>query len=383
MKYYIIAGEASGDLHGASLMKELKAIDPHPQFRGWGGDNMQHEGMNLVKHYKNHAFMGFFEVVSHLRPILKNLSLCKQDIVSYNPDAVILIDYPGFNLEIAKFSRKNKFKVFYYISPKVWAWKSSRVKTIKKNVDKMFVILPFETTFYEQYQYTVEYVGNPVVDKIEAEKSKGVEREVFVGKNNLPDKPIIAILPGSRIHEVQKCLPHMIEACNDFNQYQLVIAGVSTINAGYYQRFVHLPNVSMVSDQTYQLLQLADAAIVTSGTAALETALFNVPQVVCYKISLPTYIIGRMLVKIRFFTLVNLIMDREVIKELLQFNLTNEIRKEMHEILFDKEYVKIMKNNYRLLKEKLGGKGASHRVARKIVYELSVHKVECLDHNIR
>ncbi len=370
MKYYIIAGEASGDLHGASLIKEIKAIDSHAQFRGWGGDNMQQEGLDMVKHYRDHAFMGFFEVISHLRAVLKNISLCKKDIIYYNPDAVILIDYPGFNLEIAKFSKKNKLKVFYYISPKVWAWKSSRVKTIRQNVHKLFVILPFETSFYEQYQYPVEYVGNPVVDKIEAEKNKGVERELFINNNNIPDKPIIAILPGSRIHEVQKCLPHMMEACKDFNEYQLVIAGVSTINTSYYQNYVHLPNVSLVVDQTYQLLQLAESAIVTSGTAALETALFNVPQVVCYKISLPTFMIGRLLVKIKFFTLVNLIMEKEVIKELLQFNLTNEIKSEMQKILNNAEYVKTMQNNYGRLKEKLGEKGAAQRVAKKIVYDM-------------
>lgn len=366
MKYYIIAGEASGDIHGASLINELKKVDSHAEFRVWGGDHMAKTGATLVKHYRHHAIMGLFEVIKYLQLILRNLRFCKQDIQNYQPDVVILIDYPGFNLKIAKYAHTQGLKVFYYISPKIWAWKSSRAKQIKKYVDRMFVILPFEKDFYNQYNYPVEFVGNPIIDYLEDQKKQALPRDDFLAENHLPSKPIIALLPGSRSHEIKKCLPEMTAYTDHYPEYQFVIAGISSIDASLYTNYTQGNNIYLIIDQTHQILQHAEAAIVTSGTAALETALYEVPQVVCYKISRLTYLIGKMLIKVRYITLVNLIMNREIIPELIQNKLAANIKAELDHLIYDSSYRKRMLQNYQLLKQELGGPGASKYTAQRM-----------------
>jgi lipid-A-disaccharide synthase len=366
MKYYIIAGEASGDMHGANLMKSLAKTDANAEFRYWGGNKMAARGGKLVKHYKDHAVMGIIEVLLHIRKILKNIRYCKQDILDYQPNILILIDYPGFNLKMAKFASNHGIKVAYYISPKIWAWKTSRVHHIKKYVDRMYVILPFEKTFYQKYDYHVEYVGNPLVDEIEEEKTKGIPRDEFLQKNALDNKPIIAVLPGSRNQEIDLCLSHMIAYADKYKDYQFIIAGLSTIDRERYEKYIISKNIKLIFDQTYALLKHADLAVVTSGTATLETALFDVPQVVCYKFNTISYYIGKPFVHIKFFSLVNLIMDMQVVKELLQFNLSEKIKDELDELIFNEMYLYKMKANYKELKNKLGGPGASYYTAKKI-----------------
>ncbi|HEY9114676.1 MAG TPA: lipid-A-disaccharide synthase, partial [Bacteroidales bacterium] len=280
MKYYIIAGEASGDLHASNLIKEIKKNDNEAEFRAWGGDLMQKQGITLVKHYRDLAFMGFVEVLLNLRTILKNISFCKNDILEYQPDVLILVDYPGFNLRIAEFAKKKGFKVVYYISPQVWAWKKSRVHTIKKVVDKMLVILPFEEDFYKKYDYQVDFVGHPLLDVLQQEAS--CSKEDFLNKNSLPRKPIIALLPGSRKQEVQKMLEQMLKITPHFEEYQFVVAGVDTISKDVYSEILKNSPARVVLNQTHDLLHFAEAALVTSGTATLETALIEVPEVVCY-----------------------------------------------------------------------------------------------------
>lgn len=365
MRYYIIAGEASGDLHASNLMKELKKKDPSADFRCWGGDLMEKQGGVLVKHYRDLAFMGFIEVLANLSTILKNIKLCKEDILQYKPDAVILVDYPGFNLRIAEFTHQNGLKTFYYISPQVWAWKKSRVFKIKKFVDRMFVILPFEKDFYARYDVEVDFVGHPLLDMI-ADLSSA-DKENFIQKNDLGDKPIIALLPGSRKQEIKKMLPLMLSVVNRFENYTFVIAGAPSIDKSFYDEYSSMSNVKLVQGQTHQLLQNAYAALVTSGTATLETALFGVPEVVCYKGSYISYQIARRVVDksiIKFISLVNLIMDKEVVKELIQQDLTSKnLQTELHKITEDQPYRKQVSADYKLLKEKLGGAGASGKTA--------------------
>jgi lipid-A-disaccharide synthase len=368
MKYYIIAGEASGDLHGSNLIKALKMADSSASVRCWGGDLMKAEGATLVKHYRETAYMGLFEVIAHARAIKKNFDFCFKDIVEFSPDVVILIDYPGFNLRVARFAKEHGIKVFYYISPKVWVWKESRVKHIKKYVDRMFVIFPFEKDWYAtRHQFDVDYAGNPLIDAIEERKLTLCSRDEFISRNHLSQKPIIALLPGSRKQEVLRLLPIMTSIAGRFPDYQFVIAGTSALDESFYRKLIADDKSTFVVNQTYELLYHAHAAVVASGTATLETALFNIPQVVCYRINTATFVIGRPFVPVKFFSLVNIIMDEEVVKELLQYNLERDISNELSRILNDLEYREHMLGKYRELREKCGGTGASRRVGELMV----------------
>lgn len=371
MKYYIIAGEASGDLHGSNLIKELKKRDPNFQAMAWGGYRMEKEGVKLRKHYKELAFMGFVEVLANIRTILKNIKFCKQDILDYKPDVVILIDYPGFNLRIAEFLHQKGIKIFYYISPQVWAWKQSRVHKIKEYVDKMFVILPFEKEFYSQFDYQVDYLGHPLLDEIEEFSHSVTSKEDFFKNNDLDDRPIIALLPGSRTQEIKKKLPIMLSVVNDFKEYQFVIAGAPSKEASFYEAFLSETQAKLIQNKTYSLLAYSHAALVTSGTATLETALFKVPEVVCYKGSPISYQIAKRLIKVKFISLVNLIMDREVVKELIQAELTQEnLHQELSKVLSGQHREKLIQD-YTLLQEKLGGGGASASIAQKMIEYLA------------
>ena len=372
MKYYLIAGEASGDMHAANLMKELKKFDAAATFRCWGGDLMEKEGGMLVKHYRELAFMGFTEVIMNLRTILKNIEFCKQDIIAHKPDALILIDYPGFNMRIAEFAKQQKIKVFYYISPQIWAWKQSRVHKIKRTVDKMFVILPFEKDFYKKFDYDVEFVGHPLLDEIEQIKSESKSWPEFTRSNNLEDKPIIALLPGSRKQEIAVMLPLMISVRDEFSDFQFVVAAAPSVDKSFLSSLTGNKNVHIVSGQTYSLLTHATAALVTSGTATLETALFGIPEVVCYKGGWISYSIARMLIKVNFISLVNLIMEREVVKELIQHELnTANLKKELRSIVSDQENISRMKSDFDALRKILGGSGASAKTASGIFRVLS------------
>lgn len=365
MKYYIIAGEASGDLHASNLMKALKQKDQHAEFRFWGGDLMQKQGGTLVKHYRDLAFMGFLEVVQNLGTILNNIKFCKKDILENKPDVLILVDYPGFNLRIAKFAKELGIKVVYYISPQLWAWKEGRVETVKKYVDEMLVILPFEKDFYKKHQVDAHFVGHPLLDAIEGLQTIDVQE--FKKENNLNDKEIIALLPGSRKQEISKMLELMLSVRNDFKDYQFVIAGAPSLDKNFYKQFVDA-DVHFVSNRTYDLLRCSKAALVTSGTATLETALLNIPEVVCYKGSRISYEIGKRLIKnIKYISLVNLIMDKEVVTELIQNELnTKNLVQELNKILNTEKRVKVL-NDYEVLRNKLGGSGASQNAAEIIV----------------
>jgi lipid-A-disaccharide synthase len=359
MKYYIIAGEASGDLHASNLVKELKKLDSDAQIRAWGGDLLLAQGVELVKHYRDLAFMGFKEVIANLGTIFKNIRFCKEDIAAYKPDVIIFVDYPGFNMRIAKWARKQGYKTVYYISPQVWAWKPRRALKLKRDIDKMIVILPFEEEFYSKFDYQVEYVGHPLLDVIENYNPV---------KNQLQEKSVIALLPGSRKQEIGKMLPVMLEASKSFPDYRFVIAGAPGQNPSFYEPFLQSSDVAIVYNQTYSVLGSAKAALVTSGTATLETALFNVPEIICYKGSKLSFWIGKQLVKVKYISLVNLIMDRLVVKELIQDDFTVEnLKKELTSLLNDENYTARMQEDYKLLREKLGGKGASARAA-GIVY---------------
>ena len=366
MKYYIISGEASGDLHGSNLMKALVEKDSNAEIRFWGGDLMQQVGGTLVKHYRELAFMGFAEVVMNLHTIFKNIKFCKEDILNFKPDILILIDYPGFNMRIAEFAKKKGIKVHYYISPQIWAWKENRIKKIKRDVDEMSVILPFEKDFYERkHHFPVHFVGHPLIDAIANRKQ--VDTEIFRGKNNLSKKPIIALLPGSRKQEIKKMLSIMLQMADKFKAYQFVIAGAPSQDFEFYKQFINKENVKFISNKTYDLLSISYAAIVTSGTATLETALFKVPEIVCYKTSWISYQIGKRLINLKFISLVNLIMDKEVVKELIQdeFN-EKSLEIELTKILEEDTRNKLF-SDYFELEKKLGGKGASKKVAELIV----------------
>ncbi|MBK8141716.1 MAG: lipid-A-disaccharide synthase [Chitinophagaceae bacterium] len=368
MKYYIIAGEASGDLHGSNLIKELKKHDSSAQIRCWGGDKMQEQGGELVKHYRDLAFMGFAEVLLNLRTIFRNLSFCKEDILEYKPDAIILIDYPGFNLRIAKWAKKQKHRVIYYISPQVWAWKENRVKMMKECIDKMLVILPFEKDYFKnKWNWEVEYVGHPLVEVIETRLSES-------GNEKFSDNPIVALLPGSRKQEILKKLPVMLEVSKSFPAYQFIVAKAPGTDEAFYNQLVKdYSNVSYVTNKTYDLLLQSKAALVTSGTATLETALFNVPEVVCYKGSWLSYQIGRRLVKVKYISLVNLIMDKLVVKELIQADLTAEkLKTELISLLHNEDRIREIKKDYIALKQMLHKDGnASAKAAASIVQFLS------------
>jgi len=366
MKYYLIAGEASGDLHGANLMKSIIKEDPQAEFRFWGGDLMQDVGGSMVKHYRELAFMGFIEVILNLFTILKNIKLCKNDITDYQPDVIIFIDYPGFNLRIAKWAKEKRFRTHYYISPQIWAWKEGRIKSIKKCVDAMYVILPFEKSFYEdKHNFPVHFVGHPLIDAISGHQQ--ILPDKFKTLHNLDDRPIIAILPGSRKQEIKKMLEVMLSVVDDFPEHQFVIAGAPSQDPEFYTPFIKKEGVHLVMNQTYDLLSLSNAALVTSGTATLETALFKVPEVVCYKGSTISYQIAKRVINLDYISLVNLIMDKPVVTELIQgdFN-TQKLKGELTNIL-DEYKRAVMFLDYYDLEKKLGGKGASDKTANLIV----------------
>ena len=368
MKYFIVSGEASGDLHGANMIKALKKIQPDAEFVGWGGDLMQKEGLRLTKHYKELAFMGFWEVLKNIRTIFKNIRLCKTQIQEEEPDAVIFIDYPGFNLRMTKFAHKQGYKTLYYISPTVWAWKESRIKTIKKYVDRLFVILPFEQQFYAERDCEVEFVGHPLIDAIEDFKqTKAISSQEFKSKYGLSEQPIVALLPGSRKQEINKKLPLMLEVAKKHPDYQFIVAGAPGLEKSYYEEVLQGNSIKIIYNDTYNLLNNAYAGLITSGTATLEAALFNVPQVVVYQAGKISYSIAKRLVTIKYISLVNLILDKEVVTELIQNDLTVENLEKEFEKIIDKPNREKMQNDYKQLKELCGGVGASDNIARGIV----------------
>lgn len=365
MKYYIIAGEASGDLHGSNLIKEIQNLDSSAECRCWGGDKMASTGATIVKHIRDLAFMGFAEVVKNLPAIMKNFSFCKNDIETFKPDVIVFIDYPGFNLRMAKWAKTNHYKTVFYISPQIWAWKENRVKAIKKYVDKMLVILPFEKNYYKKWNYEVEYVGHPLVKVIEEYQQNHPELQ--------PNPNLIALLPGSRKQEISAKLPIMLEATKNFENYQFVIAKAPSIEENFYDQFIKgYNNVTTADNNTYSVLMQARAALVTSGTATLETALFNVPEIVCYKAGRISYEIGKRLIQLKFICLVNLIMNKEVVKELIQHDLTPEnITKELHKIIAEGNKRNQVLQNYQELKKLLvKGGDASHKAA-AIIYDFT------------
>lgn len=370
MKYYIIAGEASGDLHASNLIKQLKIKDPNAEIRAWGGDLMQKAGANVVKHYRDLAFMGFLEVVLNIRTIFKNIAFCKQDIQNFAPDALIFVDYPGFNMRIAKWAKENGIPTHYYISPQIWAWKEGRIKAIKRDVDHMYVILPFEKDFYEvKHNFPVHFVGHPLLDAVNNYSTP--DEADFRKKHGLTHQPIIALLPGSRKQEISKMLKIMLEMTTDFPDYQFVIAGAPSQENEFYKEIIRDKKVAFVSNQTYDLLSLSHAALVTSGTATLETALFNVPEVVCYKGSSISYLIAKQIVKLDYISLVNLIMNKEVVTELIQgeFNV-QRLKTELSAIIEGEKRTEMLQQ-YATLKKLLGGSGASEKTADLIVNSLS------------
>ncbi len=369
MKYYIIAGEASGDLHGSNLMKALYLEDPKADIRFWGGDLMQQTGGTLAKHYRELAFMGFIEVVFNLKTILNNITFCKKDIENFQPDALIFIDYPGFNMRIAKWAKERGIPTHYYISPQIWAWKENRIQAIKRDFDHLYVILPFEKEFYEnKHQFPVTFVGHPLIDAIHNRKE--VSQADFIQDNQLGEQPIIAILPGSRKQEITKMLSVMLSVVQDFPDYQFVIAGAPSQEHAFYLPFLKNKNVHFLSNKTYDLLSHATAALVTSGTATLETALFKVPEVVCYKGSWASYQIAKRIITLKYISLVNLIMDQEVVAELIQENCTTKTIKTELQKLLEPQHQKQLLKAYDTLEHKLGGVGASKKTAELIVRSL-------------
>lgn len=372
MKYYIIAGEASGDLHGSNLIKELKKLDASAMIHCWGGDKMQEAGGDVVKHYRDLAFMGFTEVLMNLRTIFRNLKFCKEDILQFKPDALILIDYPGFNLRIAKWAKQHGFKVIYYISPQVWAWKEGRVKMMKECIDKMLVILPFEKDYFKnKWNWDVEYVGHPLVEVVEQFSVHSYESGVEKPGLTTHDSRLIALLPGSRKQEIAKKLPVMLEASKSFPDHQFIVAEAPSVEDEFYKVFTKpYANVSAVKNKTYDLLMNAKAALVTSGTATLETALFGVPEVVCYKGSFLSYQIGKRLVNVKFISLVNLIMDRPVVKELIQDDLNVEnLRQELNDLITNEKSIAAIKNDYASLKRLLSEGGNASAKAAASIYQ--------------
>lgn len=364
MKYYLIAGEPSGDLHGANLMKEIRKLDPEAEFRIWGGDKMEKEGGIQVMHIRDRSYMGIWEVVVNFASIRKQFALCKKDLIESKPDALILIDYPGFNLKIAAFAKTYNIPVHYYIAPKVWAWNTKRVHKIKRYVDHLYAILPFEEKFFKQYQIHTDFIGNPLMDEILAHQHD----PKTINQLKSINKPIIALLPGSRKMELENLLPLMSEITTDYPEYQFVVAGTSGFSNAEILTYCHPDSQLLIfQDKTYEILSLAKAALVTSGTATLETALWKVPQVVCYKFSKLSYMIGKRLIKVPFISLVNLIMEKKVVTELIQdaFNKA-QLKKELNKIL-EPETHKSIKMSYKALQIKIGDAGASHKAAKLIV----------------
>ncbi|EKT3956825.1 lipid-A-disaccharide synthase [Flavobacterium psychrophilum] len=369
MKYYIIAGEASGDLHGSNLMKGIYKEDSQADIRFWGGDLMQQTGGTLVKHYRDLSFMGFLEVVLNLKTILNNIKICKADIISFKPHAIIFIDYPGFNMRIAKWSKKLGIRNHYYISPQIWAWKENRIKAIKNDVDKMYVILPFEKDFYEKkHHFSVEFVGHPLIDAINNRQKTNATQ--FKKDNNLDGRPIIALLPGSRKQEIEKMLSKMLSVVKDFPNHQFVIAGAPSQEYSFYKQFLTNNQVHFIANKTYDLLSISQAALVTSGTATLETALFKVPEVVLYKGSWASYQIAKRIITLKYISLVNLIMNKEVVTELIQDDCNSEKIKAELEKIIQPSYRSTLLENYDLLEKQLGGAGASDKTAGLIVRDM-------------
>jgi lipid-A-disaccharide synthase len=376
MKYFLIAGEASGDLHASNLMRELKNADSQAEFCFLGGDLMQAQGGKLIKHYRQMAYMGFLEILKNIRSVLSNMSDCRRAMVDFKPDVIILIDYPGFNLRMARFAKENlSIPIYYYISPKIWAWNESRVKQIKRNVTKVFTIFPFETAFYAKYNYSVEYVGNPSIDSVCLRPNQDQTFQEFCSINQLSKKPIIALLAGSRKKEILDCLSRMIDAATSFEDYQVVVAGAPGISADFYTDFIKGKPVQIVFGQTYELLQQAQAAVINSGTATLEAALIGTPQVVVYKIPFGKigFFVKELVVQVEFVSLVNIVAEKLVVKELLAhlFTVKNVVAK-LEEILNNKAYRQNMQNEYAVMKTRLGEPGAAERTAKKMVELLKI-----------
>ncbi|MGC3978780.1 MAG: lipid-A-disaccharide synthase [Paludibacteraceae bacterium] len=374
MKYFLIAGEASGDLHASNLMRELKLRDQKAEFCFLGGDLMSAQGGKKVKHYREMAFMGFFTVLKNAKTVLKNLEDCKNAITEFKPDVVILIDYPSFNLRVAKFVKKSlNIPVFYYISPKIWAWKEYRIKDIKRYIDKMYTILPFETDFYRKHNYEVQYVGNPTVDSIFSRPNQTQTFKDFTRLNHLSEKPIIALLAGSRKQEISSCLPTMVDAATSFPDFQVVAAGAPGIDNDFYIQILAKKHISIVFDQTYDLLAHARAAVVNSGTATLETALIGTPQVVVYNIAFGriAMLLKNIVIKVKYVSLVNLIAGKEAVKELIAHHFTKEnVKRELSSLLYDDAYRSEIKGNYQQIATKLGKPGTAKKAAEKIVKAL-------------
>ena len=371
MRYFIIAGEQSGDLHGSNLVKELLAADKGAEIFCWGGDLMESAGATLLVHYRKLAFMGFVAVIKNLGAISKNISLCKQHIIEYKPDVIIFIDYPGFNLRIAEFAKNAGYRTFYYISPKLWAWNEGRVRKIKKYIDRMFIIFPFEVDFYKKHGITVEYFGNPLIDETEKRITLFPAKESMYKYLGIEDKPVIALLAGSRRHEIELILPEMMKTIHHFPGYQFILAGVKNIPDEVYDKIIDKAQVKVIKEKTYEILYTSEAALVTSGTATLEAALHDTPQVVCYKGDFFSMLIAWMVVKVKYISLVNLIMGYEVVKELVQYDLTeNSLLTELKAILPGGEKRGKLLSDYEVLKSKMGSAGASGRIAREMVAEL-------------
>jgi lipid-A-disaccharide synthase len=372
MKYYVLAGEASGDLHASNLIKEISLIDPQTQFRGFGGDLMEKAGMTVLKHYRDMAFMGLVPVIMNIRTIKKNFRFCEQDMLAFNPDVLILVDYPGFNLRMAKFAKEHGIRTFYYISPKIWAWKEQRVHKVIAYVDEMFTILPFETEFYRKFDYKVNYVGNPLLDAILQKKTEP-DYQRFFAENQLPDKPVLALLPGSRRGEISVLLPTMLEAAAHFPEFQCVIAGAPNMGTEFYQPFMEVHSAPIIWDKTYEILIHSCAAIVSSGTATLETAILNVPQVVVYQMT-PNWLfkyLKKFFLKTKWVSLVNIILKKEAVTELIQSDFTlKNVVSEMNKIVYDPENKKRMLADYREMMIKLGEAGASKCAATLMVSKL-------------
>ena len=378
MKYYLIAGEASGDLHGSNLMRELKRTDQEAQFRYFGGDLMQNEGGTLVKHYREMAFMGIMNVVLNLKTIGRNMTFCQKDLLEFQPDVVILIDYPGFNLRMAEFAKRHNIRVFYYISPKVWAWKEYRIKRIKAFVDELFTILPFETEYFKKHGMDVNYVGNPITDSIASFREKALSKKEFWDKNNLDNRPVVALLSGSRKQEINNTLPVMKKAAACYPEFQFVVAGVSTVDKKTYAKILRGFPIPVIYNQTYDLLNHAHTALVASGTATLETALFGVPQTVLYRVEggrVVQFIMKNFFLKVKWASLPNLILNKEALKEFIQVDLTfKNVRDELHRLLYDQEYRNKISADYNRLKELIGEPGTSKRAAKKMAELLKTVK---------
>ncbi|MFN6037485.1 MAG: lipid-A-disaccharide synthase [Bacteroidota bacterium] len=373
MKYYIIAGEASGDLHASNLIKELKKTDPNPNIRAWGGDLIEKEGIKVVKHFRDLAFMGYVDVLMNIRTILRNMKFCKEDILAFKPDALILVDYPGFNLRIAEWAKKHGIKVFYYISPTVWAWKEHRVENIRRDVEKLYAILPFEKPFYAKHNIDIEYVGHPLLDAFQNNLNTYGKKEDFLKENNLDARPIVAVLPGSRKGEIKYMLPEFVKVSKHFPEFQFVIAGAPSLDEKLYLKYMPAMDMKIIYGKTYQLLNFSFAGLITSGTATLETALFNVPQLVCYKGNPISFAIVKSLVmkNLKYISLVNLILDKPILNELIQNEMNEKkIVEEFLPILRDSPKRNSILEGYEEVRSILGGGGASKRIAENIYQKI-------------